>query len=86
MTFKIFYSSSAEKFLEKLEKQISKRILDKIEKLSENPVPSNSRRILVNKELIFRIRIGDFRVLYNINHQENKIIIININKRAKIYN
>jgi mRNA interferase RelE/StbE len=86
MTFKIFYSSSAEKFLEKLEKQISKRILDKIEKLSENPVPSNSRRILGNKELIFRIRIGDFRVLYNINHQENKIIIININKRAKIYN
>jgi mRNA interferase RelE/StbE len=85
MTFKIFYSSSAEKFLEKLEKQISKRILDKIEKLSENPVPSNSRRILGNKELIFRIRIGDFRVLYNINHQENKIIIININKRAKIY-
>lgn len=34
---------------------------------------------------VFRIRVGDYRVLYRINYQDNKIIIFKIDKRAKVY-
>lgn len=59
--------------------------MDKIdESLIENPVPHNAISI-VGEKGVFRIRIGDYRVLYRINYQANKIIVFKVDKRAKVY-
>ena len=87
MTFEIDYDKQPLKFFKKLKlnKDIIKRIVDKIdETLKNNPVPSNAKAI-VGKHGVFRIRIGDYRALYRINHEENKIIIVKIDKRPKVY-
>lgn len=86
MIFSIDYDDQPKKFLKKQDKQLSKRIIDKLEFiLSSNPVPPNARRITNHKELVFRIRIGNYRVLYRINYKTNRIIIIKIDKRSKAY-
>ena len=85
MSYYIVYDNQQEKFLEKIDKHIAKRIKDKIEStLTENPVPQNTTTI-VGEHGVFRIRIGDFRALYRINYQENKIIILKIDKRPRVY-
>ena len=84
MIFSIDYDKQPREFLRKLDKHISKRILDKIDTLKENPVPQNIKAI-VGQHGVFRIRIGDYRALYRINYQGNKIIIIKIDKRPRIY-
>lgn len=85
MSYAIFYDKQPEKFLEKLDKHIAKRIKDKIEStLPDNPVPQNATTI-IGEHGVFRIRIGNFRALYRINHQENKIIIVEIDKRPRVY-
>lgn len=85
MSFEIFYDNQPEKFLEKLDKHIAKRIKNKIEVvLATNPVPHNAITI-EGKHKIFRIRIGDYRSLYRINYQNNRIIIIKIDKRSRVY-
>ncbi len=85
MAFFVEYDNQPEKFLKRQDKHIAKRIIDKIEEvLPENPVPHNAIS-LVNQHNCFRIRIGDYRVLYRLNHQENKIIIFKIDKRPRAY-
>ena len=85
MAFEIVYDKQPIKFLNKLNKEINNRILDKIEEtLTNDPVPHDTKSI-VGKHGVFRIRIGDYRVLYRINHQESKIIVFKIDKRSKVY-
>jgi mRNA interferase RelE/StbE len=85
MNFKIFYDNQPLKFLELQNKDIVKRILDKIEEiLQTNPVPSDSKHI-IGERGVYRLRIGDYRALYRIDYQESKIIIFKIDKRERVY-
>jgi len=85
MSFEIFYDKQPEKFLEKLDKHISKRIIDKVDDLlTKNPVPHEAK-IIIGEHGVFRIRVGDYRVLYRINHSEKRIIIFKLDKRSKVY-
>ncbi|MFW5705256.1 MAG: type II toxin-antitoxin system RelE family toxin [Nanoarchaeota archaeon] len=83
MKLQIFYDKQPKKFLKKLDKHQIKRILDKIDILSTNPVPHDSKSI-VNQHNVFRIRLGDIRVLYRLNYEEKKIVF-NIDNREKAY-
>jgi len=72
-------------FLKKLDKKLLKRILDKVDYLLvNNPGPHDSKKI-VGEPGVFRIRIGDYRILYRINFSEKKIVIFKLDKRSKIY-
>ena len=83
--FKIFYSNQSKIFLKKADKLVAKRIIEKIEILKEEPIIHDTKRIEGMKG-IFRIRVGDHRVLYEVDYGENIVGIIKIDKRSKIYN
>lgn len=85
MSFSIEYDKQPQKFLNKLDRHLADRILTKIDKtLPNNPVPQDTVTI-VGEHGVFRYRIGDYRVLYRVNYQENKIVIIKIDKRSRVY-
>lgn len=85
MTFLIEYDKQPQKFLKKSDKHIAKRIMDKIDEvLPNNPVPKDAVSI-VGEHGVFRIRIGDYRAIYRINYETNKIIIFKLDKRGKVY-
>jgi len=85
MTFEVIYDKQPRNFLKKAEKHISKRIMDKIDEvLPNNPVPHDAKPI-VSQHGVFRIRVGDYRILYRIDYQEKKIIIFKIDKRSRVY-
>ena len=85
MTFVIFYDKQPLKFLKKLDKHLSSRILDKIDELlTENPVPHSSKAV-VGEHGVFRIRIGDYRTLYRVDFQSKKIVVFKLDKRPRVY-
>ena len=81
MDYRIEFSSKTKKILKSLQKDISLRILEKIEEIKENPF-----RYLEHYEgKYYKLRIGDYRALADIDFL-NKIIIIEIfDKRGRIY-
>lgn len=82
----IEFSKQSKKFLEKLDKNILIRIIERIEKLKENPIPSDVKFIRrENNEKIFRYRIGDYRTLYKLKNKGKIILITRIDKRSKVY-
>lgn len=82
--FSIEFSNQAEKFLHKADKQLSRRIIDKINILKDDPVPHGAVRV-VGEERTFRIRIGDYRFLYEVKWNEKIILISKIDKRPRAY-
>lgn len=82
---KVELSKISKKFLRKCEKDIYKRIVKRIKELCENPFPSNSIKIKGKKEKIFRIRVGNYRILYEVYSERNLILISEIGKRGNIY-
>ena len=58
--------------------------MDKIRLLSSEPVPHKAVRI-VGEERTFRIRVGDYRVLYEISWRDGEILIAVVDKRPRAY-
>ena len=81
----IEFKNQAFKFLEKIDKETITRIIKRIELLKTYPFSHDTKRVVGHKEKVFRIRIGEYRVLYRANYKDNKIIIVNIDKRSRVY-
>lgn len=84
MPFSLTFSNQAEKFLKKVDGELSQRIVGKIKLLQNEPVPHNAVKI-VGEERTFRIRVGDYRVIYELYWKDNAILIVKIDKREKVY-
>ncbi|HJH29734.1 MAG TPA: type II toxin-antitoxin system RelE/ParE family toxin [Methanosarcinaceae archaeon] len=84
--FVILLDLPAQKFLRKIDKKIASRIVESIEKLAEEPIRHDSKRIMGSKENLFRIRVGKFRVLYRVDYENSHIVITKIDSREHIYN
>ncbi len=79
-------SRKADKILKKLDSYIRKIIKKGLKKLEKNPIPSDAKFITRHKgDKVFRVRIGDYRVLYKLKKKENIVLIANIDKRPRIY-
>ena len=83
--YEIELSNKAEKNLKKLQKDIQKKVIKKIDGLATNPHPSGSKKLSTNEENIYRIREGDYRILYTIKNQKLLILILVIGHRREIY-
>ncbi|MCL7410815.1 MAG: type II toxin-antitoxin system RelE/ParE family toxin [Methanosarcinaceae archaeon] len=83
--FDIKYSKQAVKFLKSLDKTTATRILKRIEKLKQDPVSHDSKIVEGYREKLFRVRVGDYRILYEVDHNDNLIGIVKIDKRSRVY-
>ena len=82
--FKIYLERSAEKSFNDLPQDIVKRIISHIKSLKDNPKPTGCRKI-VGTERDYRIRIGDYRVIYEIDEANKRINIMAVGHRKDIY-
>lgn len=81
MTFKIIWDKKAIDFLDKLEIQISRRIILKVKELANNPFSKDVKRL--QGESTFRLRVGDYRIIFDI--IRDTIIILKVGHRKNIY-
>ena len=79
--YTVTFARSARKELEKLDAFVSRRILPRIESLQQTARPQGCRKLRGAKDL-WRIRIGDYRVIYTIDDR-NKIVDINAVRHRK---
>jgi len=82
--YEILLERRAEKDLRKLSSELFQRIIAKIQSLSENPKPQGSRKIAGSKN-DWRIRIGDYRAIYEIDEQEKRVRIMRVRHRREAY-
>lgn len=82
--YKIIWKNSARNELIKLKKEVIPKILKLVEGLATNPFPPGIRKISGSRHT-YRIKVGDYRILYNILSSALVIEIIRIGHRKNIY-
>ena len=86
VSFPSEFSSKAAKYIRKLDNLTKKRIEERINKLEADPFPQEVERVEDFKgEKVFRVRVGDQRILYFVRYNPNKLIIVDVDKRSRIY-
>lgn len=83
--FNLSLRSSAKKFLKHCDAILTKRISFKLESLRSNPFPSDCKRVENQEEKIFRVRVGDYRILYSVSFEKNLIFVEDIDTRSNVY-
>jgi len=80
------FSKTTLKFLKRCDNDLYKRIINKIKSLQINAFPADSKRIKGKKDKTFKVRIGNYKILYCIYNEKNLLFISDIDKRSKAYN
>lgn len=80
----IVFARSARKELEDLPRSLGLRVLRRIESLGRSPRPRGSRK-LVGAGNLWRIRIGDYRVIYAVDDRQRLVDIVAIRHRGDAY-
>ena len=82
--YAITFARSARKELESFDAYIVNRVLPKIESLAREPRPAGCRK-LKGESNLWRVRIGDYRVVYAIYDNDRRVDITAVRHRSKAY-
>jgi mRNA interferase RelE/StbE len=83
-SFTLQISSIAQKELKKLPAFWRQGIIHKISLLEKTPFPPNYKK-LKGLENLFRIRVGDYRVIYELDLKQRTIAVLRIAHRREVY-
>ena len=83
MAYQVILKHSAEKELNALQTNIHNRIIKRLLTLEENPRPSGIKKL--QGEESYRLRVGDYRVLYTIDDKVKKVFILAVGHRREVY-
>jgi mRNA interferase RelE/StbE len=81
--YKRYFTKLAEKDLNKLDTKLGFKILEKIKELSESPRPQGSKKLKTTD--YYRLRVGDYRVVYEIDDSNESITVYKIRHRKDVY-
>lgn len=82
--YRIEIKDSAAKSLKGLPSEQQRRIRLKINLLAENPYSPSTRK-LKGEESVYRLRVGDYRVVYEVLEQTITVLVLRIGHRKDIY-
>ena len=83
-SYEIRWKASAGRDLRNIDPQQIPRIIQAIESLVDNPFPSRCRK-LRDSERDYRIRVGDYRVIYQMDVKANVLTIYHVRHRREAY-
>ena len=82
--YTVVFARSARKELQALDRTVATRILKRIEALTREPRPSRCKK-LEGTDNLWRIRIGDWRVVYSVDDNKSLVEISVIRHRREAY-
>ncbi len=84
MIYEVKFTKGARKMFRKLSQELQDRIQTKIDDLAIEPRPNGVKK-LQGEENSYRIRVGDYRVIYDIFDDVLLVSVVDIGHRSKVY-
>ena len=84
MAYSVLIAPAAERQLKALTQPVQKRIAKRLRSLGQNPRPPGVKK-LAGEEELYRIREGDYRIVYTIQDKELIVLVVKIGNRKEVY-
>ena len=82
MAFGVFLHPKAAKELAKIEESVRLRIVERLRELRDSPERVGKRLKFSD---FWSLRVGDYRAIYEIDRDKNKVIVLFVGHRRKVY-
>ena len=82
--FSVKLSNQSRNFIKRSERIVSQRIIKAIRTLQNNPTSKKAKRIS-SEVSTYRLRVGDYRILYDVYHEMKTVFIAKVDKRSRVY-
>jgi len=83
MAYTVILKRSAEKELDRLQQDVHRRITKKLVELEDDPRPPGMKRLQGSDG--YRIRVGDWRILYVVNDETKTVEVVAVGRRREVY-
>ncbi|MGZ8422490.1 MAG: type II toxin-antitoxin system RelE family toxin [Nitrospira sp.] len=83
-SYSLRFKPSVERDLQSIPRPIVSRLLARIDRLPTDPFPTQSRK-LQGAERLYRLRVGDYRIVYEVDSEALSITIHHIRHRRDVY-
>lgn len=84
MAYRIEFASNADKQFRALGKSTQLRLARRINLLANEPRPQGIKK-LTGEEDLYRIRVGDYRIVYQIQDKKLLVLIVRVGHRSEVY-
>ena len=85
VSYEIEWAASALRELRKLDKQTARRVLRAVTGLAAEPRPAGVRALSGQPAGTMRLRVGDYRVVYVIDDERVRILVVRVAHRREVY-
>ena len=85
MTYEVQLKRSALKALSRLDKRTQRRLWARIRSLAENPRPPQAKALQEPWKGHYRLRVGDYRILYTIEDDRLLVLVAKVGEREGVY-
>ena len=83
MSYEITVLRTAVKSVERLTKEVQDRVLDAIAELAKTPRPSGAKKLVARDAM--RIRVGDYRIIYEVDDAMKTVQVVVVSHRKDAY-
>ena len=83
MAYSVVFARRARKALQRLDRLTARRIVEVVEALADQPRPPGVRQLKGSSE--WRIRVGQYRVIYEIHDDRLFVLVVKVGHRREIY-
>jgi len=84
MTYSVEIAPAAKRQIKKLSKDIQQLVIERLEQLAEIPRPPGVLK-MEGEESLYRIRVGDYRIIYEIQDRVLLIVVVKVGHRSSVY-
>lgn len=84
MSYRVEFTSAAARQVRKLPRPVRGRVLDAVAQLSEDPRPHGAKK-LAGERTAWRIRVGDYRVIYDVVDERLTVTVVRAAHRREVY-
>lgn len=83
MSYKSEFTKLFLKLLDKLDALNRERVLNAIDEVLSNP--RNGSQLVFERQVLFKWRVGDYRLIYTINEKSKSVIFVVVDHRKRVY-
>jgi mRNA interferase RelE/StbE len=84
MAYRVVIEEGTARAIRKLARDVQRLVIARIERLAENPRPPGSRK-LEGAGSFYRVRVGDYRVVYRIEDEALLVLVVRVAHRSDVY-
>jgi mRNA interferase RelE/StbE len=83
-TYKVIIRPAAQRALRRVDRPIQRRLVNAMAGLATDPRPAGTKALQGHRPLL-RIRVGDYRIVYEVRDSELVIFVVTLGHRSQVY-